>query len=155
MGGPVLVHLPFSSMEIAASGLLLWATLATFIWLTVGLWLNKALQQIQHLAYHDPLTGLINREAQRFGLTHTLAESSRNGSLLAQTDSAIHAAKQSGRGKFHFYDKGLGKRGEHRLKPPLRQLAGSASCPAGRSACRHLAIAVAHCRAIGKLGMAP
>ncbi|KAB2920060.1 MAG: EAL domain-containing protein, partial [Dechloromonas sp.] len=77
------LELPFSSMEIAASGLLLWATLATFIWLTVGLWLNKALQQIQYLAYHDPLTGLINREALRIGLTHMLAESRRNGSLLA------------------------------------------------------------------------
>ena len=77
------LSLPFSLGEIALAGLLLWAILAALIWLTVGLWLNKALQQIQFLAYHDPLTGLINRAALRVGLAHMLAESRRNATLLA------------------------------------------------------------------------
>lgn len=77
------LELPFSPLEIAVSGLLLWAILAACIWLTVGLWLNKALRQIQYLAYHDPLTGLINREALHIGLKHVLAESRRNQSLMA------------------------------------------------------------------------
>lgn len=75
--------LPFSPGEVAASGLLLWAVLAVFIWLTVGIWLNKALDQVQYLAYHDHLTGLINRAALRIGLNHMLAESRRSGKLLA------------------------------------------------------------------------
>lgn len=75
--------LPFSLGEIAFAGLFLWGSLAALIWLTVGVWLNKALRQIQFLAYHDPLTGLINRAALLVGLTHMLAESRRNQSLLA------------------------------------------------------------------------
>lgn len=75
--------LPFSLGEIALAGLFLWGILAGLIWLTVGIWLNKALQHIQFLAYHDPLTGLINRAALRIGLTHMLAESRRNHTLLA------------------------------------------------------------------------
>ena len=35
------------------------------------------------LAYHDPLTGLINRAGLRVGLVHMLAESRRNQSLMA------------------------------------------------------------------------
>ena len=75
--------LPFSLGEIAAAGLFLWGILAGLIWLTVGIWLNKALHQIQYLAYHDPLTGLINRAALRVGLPHMLAECRRNDTLLA------------------------------------------------------------------------
>lgn len=77
------LSLPFSLAEIALAALFLWAILAGLIWLTVGIWLNKALQQIQFLAYHDPLTGLINRAALRVGLAHMLAESRRNATLLA------------------------------------------------------------------------
>lgn len=77
------LSLPFSLSEIALAGLFLWGILAGLIWLTVGIWLNKALQHIQFLAYHDPLTGLINRAALRIGLTHMLAESRRNHTLLA------------------------------------------------------------------------
>lgn len=77
------LSLPFSLSEIALAGLFLWGILAGLIWLTVGIWLNKALQHIQFLAYHDPLTGLINRAALRIGLTHMLAESRRNQTLLA------------------------------------------------------------------------
>lgn len=77
------LSLPFSLGEIALAGLFLWGILAGQIWLTVGIWLHKALQHIQFLAYHDPLTGLINRAALRIGLTHMLAESRRNDSLLA------------------------------------------------------------------------
>ena len=85
---PILIaqqplSLPFSLPEIAAAGLFLWAILASIIWLTVGIWLSKALQQVQFLAYHDPLTGLINRAALRVGLPHMLAESRRNQTLLA------------------------------------------------------------------------
>lgn len=75
--------LPFSLGEIALAGLFLWGILAGLIWLTVGIWLDKALQHIQFLAYHDALTGLINRAALRIGLAHMLAESRRNNSLLA------------------------------------------------------------------------
>lgn len=77
------LSLPFSLGEIAMAGLFLWAILAALIWLTVGIWLNKALQHIQFLAYHDPLTGLINRAALLIGLTHMLAESRRNNNTLA------------------------------------------------------------------------
>ncbi|HLA31620.1 MAG TPA: EAL domain-containing protein [Pseudomonas sp.] len=77
------LSLPFSLGEIALAGLFLWGILAGLIWLTVGIWLHKALQQIQFLAYHDPLTGLINRAALRVGLAHMLAESRRNHTLLA------------------------------------------------------------------------
>lgn len=77
------LSLPFSLGEIALAGLFLWGILAGLIWLTVGIWLHKALQHIQYLAYHDPLTGLINRAALRIGLTHMLAESRRNNSPLA------------------------------------------------------------------------
>jgi diguanylate cyclase (GGDEF)-like protein len=77
------LSLPFSLGEIALAGLFLWGILAGLIWLTVGIWLNKALQHIQFLAYHDPLTGLINRAALRIGLIHMLAESRRNHTLLA------------------------------------------------------------------------
>ncbi|MFH1659441.1 MAG: EAL domain-containing protein [Pseudomonadota bacterium] len=77
------LSLPFSLSEIALAGLFLWGILAGLIWLTVGILLNKALQHIQFLAYHDPLTGLINRAALRIGLTHMLAESRRNKTLLA------------------------------------------------------------------------
>ncbi len=77
------LSLPFSLGEIALAGLFLWGILAGLIWLTVGIWLHKALQHIQFLAYHDPLTGLINRAALRIGLTHMLAESRRNNTPLA------------------------------------------------------------------------
>lgn len=77
------LQLPFSLGEIATAGLLLWGALATVIWLTVGLWLNKALHRVHFLAYHDPLTGLINRAGLRVGLVHMLAESRRNDSLMA------------------------------------------------------------------------
>lgn len=77
------LSLPFSLGEISLAGLFLWGILAGQIWLTVGIWLHKALQHIQFLAYRDPLTGLINRAALRIGLTHMLAESRRNDSLLA------------------------------------------------------------------------
>lgn len=77
------LSLPFSLGEIALAGLFLWGILAGLIWLTVGIWLHKALQHIQYMAYHDPLTGLINRAALRIGLTHMLAESRRNNSPLA------------------------------------------------------------------------
>ena len=77
------LSLPFSLGEIAAAGLILWGIFAGLIWLTVGIWLNKALHQIQYLAYHDPLTGLINRAALRVGLPHMLAESRRNNTPLA------------------------------------------------------------------------
>ncbi len=84
---PVLVFqqrlfLPFSLAEIALAGLFLWALLAATVWMSVGIWLNKALQQIQFMAYHDPLTGLINRAGLRVGLAHMLAESRRNQQLL-------------------------------------------------------------------------
>lgn len=77
------LSLPFSLGEIAAAGLILWGIIAGLIWLTVGIWLNKALHQIQYLAYHDPLTGLINRAALRVGLPHMLAESRRSNTPLA------------------------------------------------------------------------
>lgn len=87
-GSPLLVaqqrlSLIFSLGEIAASGLLFWAFLAGLIWVTVGIWLQDALRHVQFLAYHDPLTGLINRAALRVGLDHMLAESRRNGACLA------------------------------------------------------------------------
>jgi diguanylate cyclase (GGDEF)-like protein len=73
----------FSLPEVAAAGLLLWAILAGVVWLTVGIWLQEALRQVQFLAYHDPLTGLINRAALLVGLTHMLAESRRSRLHLA------------------------------------------------------------------------
>lgn len=87
-GSPLLVaqqrlSLIFSLGEIAASGLLFWAFLAGLIWITVGIWLQDALRHVQFLAYHDPLTGLINRAALLVGLDHMLAESRRNGACLA------------------------------------------------------------------------
>ncbi|MBW7900571.1 MAG: bifunctional diguanylate cyclase/phosphodiesterase [Rhodocyclaceae bacterium] len=85
---PILVaqqrlSLMFSLGEVAASGLLFWGFLAAMIWVAVGVWLHDALRQVQFLAYHDPLTGLINRAALLVGLTHMLAESRRNGDFLA------------------------------------------------------------------------
>ncbi|MFT3848582.1 MAG: EAL domain-containing protein [Propionivibrio sp.] len=77
------LQLPFSLTEIATAGLFLWAALAAVMWVTVGLWLNRALRDAHFLAYHDPLTGLINRAGLRVGLVHMLAESRRNRSLLA------------------------------------------------------------------------
>lgn len=87
-GSPLLVaqqrlSLIFSLGEIAAAGLLFWAFLAGLIWVTVGIWLQDALRHVQFLAYHDPLTGLINRAALLVGLDHMLAESRRNGACLA------------------------------------------------------------------------
>lgn len=75
--------LPFSLTEIAAAGLFLWAALAAAMWLTVGLWLNKALSHAHFLAYHDPLTGLINRAGLRIGLVHMIAENRRNKQIMA------------------------------------------------------------------------
>jgi diguanylate cyclase (GGDEF)-like protein len=85
---PILVaqqrlSLTFSLAEVAASGLLFWGFLAVMIWIAVGVWLKDALRHVQFLAYHDPLTGLINRAALRVGLDHMLAESRRNGDFLA------------------------------------------------------------------------
>lgn len=77
------LQLPFSLTEIAAAGLFLWAALAAVMWLTVGLWLDKALRHAHFLAYHDPLTGLINRAGLRIGLVHMLAEGRRNQNLMA------------------------------------------------------------------------
>jgi len=85
---PILVaqqrlSLMFSLSEVAASGLLFWAFLAGLIWIMVGLWLQDTLRHVQHLAYHDPLTGLINRAALLVGIDHMLAESRRNDKYLA------------------------------------------------------------------------
>lgn len=73
----------FSLSEVAAAGLLLWALLAGMVWLMLGIWLQEALRQVQFLAYHDPLTGLINRTALLSGLPRMLAESRRSGHPLA------------------------------------------------------------------------
>ena len=77
------LSLPFSLGETAVAGLMLWAILSSLIWLTVGIWLGDALKQVQFLAYHDPLTGLINRAALQVSLPHMMAEARRNESLLA------------------------------------------------------------------------
>lgn len=77
------LSLPFSMGETAIAGLLLWAILGSLIWLTVGIWLGDALKQVQFLAYHDPLTGLINRAALQVSLPHMMAEARRNRTLLA------------------------------------------------------------------------
>ncbi|HKO89047.1 MAG TPA: 7TM diverse intracellular signaling domain-containing protein [Burkholderiales bacterium] len=40
-------------------------------------------QQLQHMVYHDPLTGLANRVLLYDRISHALAQSNRHGSLLA------------------------------------------------------------------------
>jgi two-component system, sensor histidine kinase LadS len=45
--------------------------------------LTESEQQLQHMVYHDPLTGVANRVLLYDRVTHALASSSRHGSLLA------------------------------------------------------------------------
>lgn len=45
--------------------------------------LRESEQQLQHMVYHDPLTGLANRVLLYDRITHALAQSTRHGSLLA------------------------------------------------------------------------
>ncbi|MFT3960564.1 putative bifunctional diguanylate cyclase/phosphodiesterase [Propionivibrio sp.] len=112
------LQLPFSLGEIAAAGLFLWGTLAAVIWLTVGLWLDKALRHVHFLAYHDPLTGLTNRAGLRIGLVHMLAESRRRDTLLGLFYLDLD--------RFKIINDSLGHAaGDHVLRETAQRLRGS------------------------------
>ncbi len=74
---------PFSLVELALSGIILWLAIGALIWLTVGVWLREALDKVERLAYHDTLTGLANRDSLFERADQLLSERRRHDGLTA------------------------------------------------------------------------